>query len=152
MWIPASRHLITGKLFQKYFTCLLISNFHLLIPFLFSRIVAGKPPKTMNVTLIRPTVLHLSWTRLETLQAVNTWGLRIVYKRKDNKTNSVVVDKTRTQLNITGLQRGTFYQVWSVSVTSRGFGIASRVLNITTLQEGRTYTWSCWFELLPKIQ
>ncbi|KAJ7375164.1 hypothetical protein OS493_001902 [Desmophyllum pertusum] len=92
----------------------------------------GKPPQDMNVSIISPTALHLSWSPGETLQVINTWGLRILYKATDNKTHSILVDKKRAEVNISRLQPDTRYTIWAVRITSKGFGFPSQALNITT--------------------
>ena len=93
----------------------------------------------MNVSIISPTALHLSWSPGETLQVINTWGLRILYKATDNKTHSILVDKKRAEVNISRLQPDTRYAIWAVRVTSKGFGFPSKALNITTPYQGNVY-------------
>lgn len=96
-------------------------------------LVPGKPPENLNVTIISPTLLHLSWSPKETEQIIDIWGLRIVYKAiDDNKTRSILVDQHRAEVNISQLHPDTRYSIWTVCVTSKGFGFPSQVLNVTT--------------------
>lgn len=96
-------------------------------------LVPGKPPENLNVTIIGPTALHLLWSPGETEQVIDIWGLRVIYKATDdNKTRSILVDKHRAEVNISRLRPDTRYSIWAVRVTSKGFGIPSQVLNVTT--------------------
>lgn len=100
-------------------------------------LVPGKPPNDLNVTIISPTALHLSWSPGETEQIINTWGLRVIYKAiDDNKTRSILVDNHRSEVNLSQLHPGTKHSIWTVRVTSKGFGFPSQVLNVTTPHVG----------------
>lgn len=93
----------------------------------------------MNITIINPATLQLSWSPGETQQVVNTWGLKVNYKANDNKTHSILVDKHRAEVNISQLRPDTTYTIWAVPVTSKGFGFPSQVLNVTTPYRGNLY-------------
>lgn len=93
----------------------------------------------MNVTIINPTTLQLSWSPGETQQIVNTWGLKVNYQANDNKTHSILVDKHHEEANISQLRPNTTYTIWAVPVTSKGFGFSSQVLNVTTPYRGNVY-------------
>lgn len=90
----------------------------------------------MNVTIISPTTLQLSWSPLRTQGIVNTWGLQVSYQVHDNKTVSILVDKHRAEVNISQLRPDTTYTIWAIPVTSKGFGFSSQVLNVTTPYRG----------------
>lgn len=90
----------------------------------------------MNVTIINPTILLLSWSPVETHQIVNMWGLKVYYQANDNKTRSILVDKYRAEVNISQLRPNTTYIIWAVPVTSKGFGFPSQPLNVTTPYRG----------------
>lgn len=93
----------------------------------------------MNVTIINPTTLQLSWSPGETQQIVNTWGLKVNYQANDNKTHSILVDKHHEEANISQLRPNTTYTIWAVPVTPKGFGFSSQVLNVTTPYRGNFY-------------
>ena len=93
----------------------------------------------MNITIINPTTLQLSWSLGETQQVVNTWGLRVIYKATDDTKRSILVDKHRAEVNISQLRPDTTYTIWAVPVTSKGFGFPSQVLNVTTPYRGNVY-------------
>ena len=93
----------------------------------------------MNVTIINPTTLLLSWSPVETQQIVNTWGLKVDYQGNDNKTRSILVNKHRAEVNISQLRPNTTYIIWAVPVTSKGFGFLSQPLYVTTPYRGNSY-------------
>lgn len=95
----------------------------------------------MNVTIISPTTLQLSWSPLRTQGIVNTWGLQVSYQVHDNKTDSILVDKHRAEVNISQLRPDTTYTIWTIPVTSKGFGFSSQVLNVTTPYRGNYYVF-----------
>jgi len=100
----------------------------------------------MNVTIISPTTLQLSWSPLRTQGIVNTWGLQVSYQVHDNKTDSILVDKHQAEVNISQLRPDTTYTIWVVPVTSRGFGFSSQVLNVTTPYRGNFYVFLDYLE------
>ena len=104
-----------------------------------SSLVPGKPPENMNVTIIDPTTLLLSWSPGEPQQTVNTWGLKVNYQANDNKTRSILVNKHRAEVNISQLRPNTTYMIWAVPVTSKGFGFSSQPLSVTTPYRGNDY-------------
>lgn len=105
----------------------------------FSSLVPGKPPENMNVTIINPKTLQVSWSSVEKQQIVNTWGLKVNYQANDNKTHSILVEKHQEEANISQLQPDTTYTIWAVPVTSKGFGFSSHVHNVTTPYRGNSY-------------
>jgi len=105
----------------------------------FFSLVPGKPPENMNVTIITPRTLQVSWSSVEKQEIVNTWGLRVNYQAIDNKTHSILVDKHQKEVNISQLRPDTTYNIWAVPVTSKGFGFSSQVLYITTPYRGNVY-------------
>ena len=109
------------------------------ITYFFPSLVPGKPPENMNVTIINPTTLRLSWSPGETQQIVNTWGLKINYQANGTKPLSILVEKHQEDTNITQLRPDTTYTIWAVPVTSKGFGFSSQVLNVTTPYRGNVY-------------
>ncbi|XP_022784712.1 protein sidekick-1-like isoform X2 [Stylophora pistillata] len=92
----------------------------------------GKPPEQLNVTVQGPTALHVSWSSERKRQVIENWGLRVIYKATDNIIRSVLVKESQSEVNISRLQPGTTYTIWTVRVTSKGFGFPSKALNITT--------------------
>lgn len=108
----------------------------------------------MNVTIISPTTLQLSWSPLRTQQIVNTWGLQVNYQVNDNKTHSILVNKHRAKVNISQLRPDTTYTIWAIPVTSKGFGFSSQVLNVTTPYRGNFIFFFWLFRKigrLPKV-
>jgi len=108
----------------------------------------------MNVTIISPTALQLSWSPLRTQGIVNTWGLQVSYQVHDNKTDSILVDKHRAEVNISQLRPDTTYTIWVIPVTSKGFGFSSQVLNVTTPYRGNFISFFLLFRKkgrFPKV-
>ncbi|RMX41265.1 hypothetical protein pdam_00012375, partial [Pocillopora damicornis] len=94
--------------------------------------IPGKPPRKINVTVGGSTVLHVSWSSERIQQMIENWGLRVTYKAADNITRSVIVNDNQSEVKISKLQPGTTYTIWTVRVTSKGFGLPSKARNITT--------------------
>lgn len=83
-------------------------------------------------------MLHMSWSSERIQQMIENWGLRVIYKAADNITRSVIVDDNQSEVKISKLQPGTTYTIWTVRVTSKGFGLPSEARNITTAHLGET--------------
>lgn len=83
-------------------------------------------------------MLHVSWSSERTQQMIENWGLRVIYKAADNITRSVIVNDNQSEVKISKLQPGTTYTIWTVRVTSKGFGLPSEARNITTAHLGET--------------
>lgn len=83
-------------------------------------------------------MLHVSWSSERTQQMIENWGLRVIYKAADNITRSVIVNDNQSEVKISKLQPGTTYTIWTVRVTSKGFGLPSKARNITTPHQGET--------------
>lgn len=83
-------------------------------------------------------MLHVSWSSERTQQMIENWGLRVIYKAADNITRSVIVNDNQSEVKISKLQPGTTYTIWTVRVTSKGFGLPSKARNITTAHLGET--------------
>ena len=83
-------------------------------------------------------MLHVSWSSERTQQMIENWGLRVIYKAADNITRSVIVNDNQSEVKISKLQPGTTYTIWTVRVTSKGFGLPSESRNITTAHLGET--------------
>ena len=83
-------------------------------------------------------MLHVSWSSERTRQMIENWGLRVIYKAADNITRSVIVNDNQSEVKISKLQPGTTYTIWTVRVTSKGFGLPSKARNITTAHLGET--------------
>lgn len=83
-------------------------------------------------------MLHMSWSYERIQQMIENWGLRVIYKAADNITRSVIVNDNQSEVKISKLQPGTTYTIWTVRVTSKGFGLPSEARNITTAHLGET--------------
>ena len=83
-------------------------------------------------------MLHMSWSSERIQQMIENWGLRVIYKAADNITRSVIVNDNQSEVKILKLQPGTTYTIWTVRVTSKGFGLPSEARNITTAHLGET--------------
>ena len=83
-------------------------------------------------------MLHVSWLSERIQQMIENWGLRVIYKAADNITRSVIVNDNQSEVKISKLQPGTTYTIWTVRVTSKGFGLPSKARNITTAHLGET--------------
>lgn len=83
-------------------------------------------------------MLHMSWSFERIQQMIENWGLRVIYKAADNITRSVIVNDNQSEVKISKLQPGTTYTIWTVRVTSKGFGLPSEARNITTAHLGET--------------
>ena len=83
-------------------------------------------------------MLHVSWSSERIQQMIENWGLRVIYKAADNITRSVIVNDNQSEVKILKLQPGTTYTIWTVRVTSKGFGLPSEARNITTAHLGET--------------
>lgn len=83
-------------------------------------------------------MLHMSWSSERLQQMIENWGLRVIYKAADNITRSVIVNDNQSEVKISKLQPGTTYTIWTVRVTSKGFGLPSEARNITTAHLGET--------------
>lgn len=83
-------------------------------------------------------MLHMSWSSERIQQMIENWGLRVIYKAADNITRSVIVNDNQSEVKISKLQPGTTYTIWTVRVTSKGFGLPSEARNITTAHLGET--------------
>lgn len=83
-------------------------------------------------------MLHMSWSSERIQQMIENWGLRVIYKAADNITRSVIVNDNQSEVKISKLQPGTTYTIWTVRVTSKGFGLPSEACNITTAHLGET--------------
>lgn len=83
-------------------------------------------------------MLHVSWSSERIQQMIENWGLRVIYKAADNITRSVIVNDNQSEVKISKLQPGTTYTIWTVRVTSKGFGLPSKARNITTAHLGET--------------
>ena len=83
-------------------------------------------------------MLHVSWSSERIQQIIENWGLRVIYKAADNITRSVIVNDNQSEVKISKLQPGTTYTIWTVRVTSKGFGLPSEARNITTAHLGET--------------
>lgn len=83
-------------------------------------------------------MLHVSWSSERIQQMIENWGLRVTYKAADNITRSVIVNDNQSEVKISKLQPGTTYTIWTVRVTSKGFGLPSEARNITTAHLGET--------------
>lgn len=83
-------------------------------------------------------MLHVSWSSERTQQMIENWGLSVIYKAADNITRSVIVNDNQSEVKILKLQPGTTYTIWTVRVTSKGFGLPSEARNITTAHLGET--------------
>lgn len=83
-------------------------------------------------------MLHMSWSSERIQQMIENWGLRVIYKAADNITRSVIVNDNQSEVKISKLQPGTTYTIWTVRVTSKGFGLPSKARNITTAHLGET--------------
>lgn len=83
-------------------------------------------------------MLHVSWSSERTQHMIENWGLRVIYKAADNITRSVIVNDNQSEVKISKLQPGTTYTIWTVRVTSKGFGLPSKARNITTAHLGET--------------
>lgn len=83
-------------------------------------------------------MLHVSWSSERIQQMIENWGLRVIYKAADNITRSVIVNDNQSEVKISKLQPGTTYTIWTVRVTSKGFGLPSEARNITTAHLGET--------------
>ena len=83
-------------------------------------------------------MLHVSWSSERIQQMIKNWGLRVIYKAADNITRSVIVNDNQSEVKISKLQPGTTYTIWTVRVTSKGFGLPSKARNITTAHLGET--------------
>ena len=83
-------------------------------------------------------MLHMSWSSERIQQMIENWGLRVIYKAADNITRSVIVNDNQSDVKISKLQPGTTYTIWTVRVTSKGFGLPSEARNITTAHLGET--------------
>ena len=83
-------------------------------------------------------MLHVSWSSERIQQMIENWGLRVIYKAADNIARSVIVNDNQSEVKISKLQPGTTYTIWTVRVTSKGFGFPSKARNITTAHLGET--------------
>lgn len=83
-------------------------------------------------------MLHMSWSSERIQQMIENWGLRVIYKAADNITRFVIVNDNQSEVKISKLQPGTTYTIWTVRVTSKGFGLPSEARNITTAHLGET--------------
>lgn len=83
-------------------------------------------------------MLHMSWSSERIQQMIENWGLRVIYKAANNITRSVIVNDNQSEVKISKLQPGTTYTIWTIRVTSKGFGLPSEARNITTAHLGET--------------
>lgn len=112
----------------------------MIVTYLFFSLVVGKPPSGLNVTIVSPTTLRLSWSPGDIQQLINLWGFRVAYRIiGSNETNGIVVDKHRTSVNISGLLSDSTYIIWVMSLTAKGFGVPSKALNVTTPSQGNVF-------------
>lgn len=109
-----------------------------LIQRVFLHSFSENPELLLNITLIAPTTVRLSWCSGNARKYVtDQWGFRIVYKASnDNDTNSVLIKDNPTAVNISRLRSNTNYSFWMMTVSANGFGVTSKAVNVTTLPQG----------------
>ena len=102
--------------------------------------VPGKPPSKINATATSSSSIRVTWSPVSSNEHFVLWGYRLVYWSSEyGSSYSLVLYKNLTEVDLDGLSSAINYSIHVMSITSRGFGIASRSVTLKILPEGNRF-------------